>query len=176
MGNRLPSWLAPRLSTVPEPLTIARARLAGQGRAKKCTAATLSRIGRQGGKASARALTPAQRSAKASMAGRAANLVRWGWSAYTLLAVPTMSHRTFQVLAGLEKCPAGSYPVQLWRECIVDGSNGEGFANQIFRRLFRAGYIARTEGKSPYGRPLYVITQSGRDALAGVRALIVGES
>lgn len=173
MGNRLPSWLAPRLDSVPEPMPIARARLAGQARAKKCTAATLSRIGRQGGKAAARALTPAERTAKASRAAKAANLSRWGWAAYTLLGMPPMSHRTFQVLAGVEACQGGTYPVKLWRECIVDGSNGEGFANQIFRRLFKAGYITRTGGKSPYGRPLYVITQSGRDALAGVRALIV---
>ena len=173
MGNKLPSWLAPRLDSVPEPFTVARARLAGQARAKKCTAATLSRIGRQGGRAAFKALTPEQRREKAQMGGRAANLARWGWSKYKLSGLPIMTHRCFQVLEGLEKNQGGMYPVQLWRQYVVDGSDGAGFANQVFRKLFRAGLIVRTEGKSPYGRPLYVISQAGRDALAGVRALIV---
>lgn len=154
-------------------MPIARARLAGQARAKKCTAATLSRIGRQGGKAAAKALTPEQRREKASRAGKAANLVRWGWSKYKLSGLPIMTHRCFQVLEGLEKNQCGMYPVQLWRQYVVDGSDGAGFANQVFRKLFKAGLIVRTEGKSSYGRPLYVISQAGRDALVAMRALIV---
>lgn len=154
-------------------MPIARARLGGQARTKKCSAATLSRIGRQGGRAAAKALTPDQRREKASRAGKAANRSRWGWADYKLLGVPPLSYRSFQILAGIEKSAHGMYPVKAWRAFIAPDSDGEGFGNIIFRRLFEAGYIVRTGNKSPYGRPLYVITQAGRDVLVEVRALIV---
>lgn len=152
-------------------MPIARARLAGQARAKKCTAATLSRIGRQGGKAAAKALTPEQRREKASRAGKAANLVRWGWSDYKLAGVPIMSHQAFLALGLLEHALAGMYPMQLWR------ASGEavsyGHVHAVFRQMLRLGNIAPTGEKNPRGRPIYVITEAGRAALVTMRALIV---
>lgn len=78
----MPTWALPRLSTVApvigESFARARARVGGFGRARALSEARLSAIGRDGGKASAAALSAKERKAKASMAGRLGNAVRWG--------------------------------------------------------------------------------------------------
>ena len=77
MSARLPRWLQPRLTDIPERFEVARSRLGGSGRFKKLTDAQRTALGRKGFRAGIATATPEQRSEWASRGGKA-QIERYG--------------------------------------------------------------------------------------------------